>query len=263
MSTEPTANPEPVRVRDFSYKERVSGFVSSRRGKMFGVAEVAALAGSTFIFALVLLSYLYFLVPARSRVASLNADKKQLQTNLQTLQVVVVKEQNTTQTVQRITASLGKFETDYLMRADQGRMALYDELNQLIIKNGVRNTSGPTYTALDPEGTKSTGGKNVTAKWQSFYPGVAVLVTVEGQYENVRRFIRDVERSRQFVVINEVELQRARDTNAPVPSDGGVPEGAPVTTGSSSRSLVSLQLSMATYFQRETVEAAPVSQNQD
>ena len=255
MNAEPNVKTGSANVRDSRYKERVSVFIRSRRGKMFGVAEVAALAGSCLILALVLLSYLYFLVPARSRVATANADRKQLQTNLQTLRGVVNKEQTTKDSVDKIATSLSKFETDYLLRADQGRMELYDELNQLIIKNGLRNTSGPTYAALEPEGTKTTGGKNTTTKWQSFYPGVVVLVTVEGQYENVRRFIRDVERSRQFVVINEVELQRARDTNAPVSAEGAA-EGAPAepSAGSGSRgSLVSLQLSMATYFQREAV----------
>jgi Tfp pilus assembly protein PilO len=239
------------------YKDRVGDFLDSRRGKMFGVAEVLALTGSCFVLVLVLLSYLYFLVPARSRIASLNADRKQLQTNLQTLDGVVNKEQGTQQTVDRVAASLDKFETENLMRPDQGRMELYEELNQLIIKNNVRNTSGPTYATLDAAGTKSTSGKSVTTKWQSFYPGIAVMVTVEGQYQDVRRFIRDVERSKQFVVINEVELQRATQTNAPASADESGP-------GAGSRgSLVSLQLNMATYFQRES-EAntpAPVGNN--
>jgi|SRR5688572_13762526 len=264
MSTETKVKTESVNVRGARYKERVSEFVTSRRGKMFGVAEVAALAGSGLILLLVMLSYLYFLVPARSRVASLEADRKQMQTNLQTLQGVVIKDQTTKETVQKITTSLDKFETDFLLRQDQGRMELYDELNQLIIKNRVRNTSGPTYTELDPEGTKQTGGKNIATKWQSFYPGVAVMVTVEGQYENVRRFIRDVERSRQFVVINEVELQRARDTNAPVSVEGETSESgqpaAPEPSSGSRGSLVSLQLSMATYFQRPTAETAPAAE---
>src|SRR5215207_1029877 len=202
------------------YKDRVSNFLSSRRGKMFGIIEVVALTGSCLVLALVLFSYLYFVVPARSRIASLNADRKQLLTNLQTLDGVVNKEHGTQQTVDRVAASLNKFETENLMRQDQGRMELYEELNQLIIKNNVKNTSGPTYATLDAAGTKSTSGKSVTTKWQSFYPGIAVMVTVEGQYQDVRRFIRDVERSRQFVVINEVELQRARDTNAPISAEG-------------------------------------------
>ena len=128
-------------------------------------------------------------------------------------------------------------------------MDLYQELNELIVKNGLKNTSGPTYTTLDPAGTKSTAGKNVVTKWQSFYPGIAVMVTVEGQYEAVRRFIRDVERSKQFVVINEVEIQRATQNNAPASiEEGAAPDSA---SGSGSRgSQVSLQLNMATYFQR-------------
>ena len=236
-----------------TYQDRVSEFLVSRRGKMFGVAEVVALAGSCFVLALVLLSYLYFLVPARSRVATANADLKQLQANLQTLDGVVRKETDTKQTVDRIAASLNKFETDNLARQDQGRLDLYEELNQLIVKNGLKNTSGPTYTTLDPSGTKSTAGKNVVTKWQSFYPGIAVMVTVEGQYQDVRRFIRDVERSKQFVVINEVELQRATQNNAPASiAEGGTEaSAAPAGAGSGSRgSLVSLQLNMATYFQR-------------
>ena len=235
--------------RKTGYSVRVSEFLASRRGKMFGIAEVAALAGSCFVLVLVLLSYLYFLVPARSRLASMNVELKQTQTNLQTLGNLFQQDQNTQQTVDRATASLNKFETDHLPRVDEGRMDLYGELNQLIVKNNVRNTSGPTYTALEPAGTKSTSGKTVVTKWQSFYPGIAVMVTVEGEYQNVRHFIRDVERSKQFVVINEVELQRASQNNAPVSAEEGGPGGAGAGSGTRG-SLVTLQLNMATYFQR-------------
>jgi Tfp pilus assembly protein PilO len=237
MSTEVTTTPRSP------YKQRLSTFVQSRRGKMFGVAEVAALAGSCLVLLLVLLSYLYFLVPARSNVSSLNEDKARLQTNLQTLKGVVNKDQNTEEQVDKIAASLEGFETDYLLRPEQGRMELYDELNQMILKNNLRNTAGPTYTALEPTGTKAVAGKSITTKWQSFYPGTAVMVTVEGQYQDVRRFIRDIERSKQFVVINQVELQRANENNAPASAE----ESASAPGGS----LISLQLNLATYFQRD------------
>jgi Tfp pilus assembly protein PilO len=229
---------------DAGYRQRLNSFVDSRRGKMFGIAEVAALAGSCFVLLLVLLSYLYFLVPARSRVTSLNTDKARLQANLQTLQGLVSKGRDTKGQVDNITASLSDFESSYLLRPDEGRIQLYDELNQIIVKNGLRNTSGPTYTPLDPTGTKAVGGRSTTTKWQSFYPGVAVLVTVEGQYSDIRRFIRDLERTRQFVIINQVELQRANENNnAPASADAGAsnPRG----------SLISLQMNMTTYFQRD------------
>jgi Tfp pilus assembly protein PilO len=246
MTPEPKIETQTSPAR--GYTVRVSEFLDSRRGKMFGVAEVVALAGSCFILALVLLSYVYFLVPARSKVTSLNNDRQQLLSNLQTLDKVYNKDKNTKQNVDSITTSLNDFETRHLLQADQGRLDLYKEVNQLIVKNGVRNTSGPTYTTLDPSGSRSTSGKTVSTKWQSFYPGIAVTVTVEGEYQNVRHFIRDVERSRQFVVINEVELQRASENSASAPLEG---EGAGAAAGSGTRgSLVTLQLSMAAYFQR-------------
>lgn len=250
VKTEPQSPNRAARV----YRGRVSEFVASRRGKMFGIAEVAALTGSCVVLALVLFSYLYFLVPARSRITSLNRDRQQVQTNLTKLGTVVNTEHGTQQRVDEVAASLNTFETEYLLRQDQGRMELYDELNQLIIKNALRNTSGPTYTTLDPTGTKSMSGKSVVTKWQSFYPGVSVMVTVEGEYQNVRRFIQDVERSKQFVVINQVELQRAQQSNAPASADESAESG---TRGS----LVSLQLNMATYFQRNSgSNGAPVDQ---
>ena len=253
MNAELKTEPRTASGGERRYTARVSEFVDSRRGKMFGIAEVVALAGSCFVLALVLFSYLYFLVPARSRISSLNADRKQIETNIKTLDGVVNKEQGTQQTVDGVVASLSDFETKHLLRQDRGRMQLYEELNQLIIKNKVRNTSGPTYTTLEPSDQKAASGKSVVTKWQSFYPGLNVMVTVEGAYEDIRRFIRDVERSKQFVVINQVELQRAQQDNAPVSAE---------EAGSGTRvSMVTLQLNMATYFQRDNAaNAAPANQ---
>ena len=249
MNPEAKVGTQSNSARGFSV--RTSEFLASRRGKMFGIAEVVALFGSLFILTMVLLSYLYFLVPSRSKVASLKNDRQQTLTNLATLDTLGGKETNSKETVDRIATSLDEFESKHLLRVDRGRLDLYEELNQLILKNNVRNTSGPTYTKLDPSGTKATSGKTVVTKWQSFYPGIAVMVTVEGEYQNVRHFIRDVERSKQFVVINEVELQRASQNNT-VPTS---PEEGGGGGGSGTRaSLVTLQLNMATYFQRAGAE---------
>src|SRR5690348_17330740 len=105
---------------EYTYKQRVSTFLDSRRGKMFGFAEVAALAGSCFVLFLVLLSYLYFLVPARSRVSTANEEKARLQTNLKTLDGVVKQGRDTKTQVEEIATSLTGFENAYLPRADQG-----------------------------------------------------------------------------------------------------------------------------------------------
>jgi hypothetical protein len=246
---------EPVvpRSETVTYKERVDEFLRSRRDKMFGVAEVVGLVGSCFVLTLVLLSYVYFLVPARLRLSTANAEKVRLEINLKKLTDIVKDGRNTGETVGKIEASLIKFETSDLPREEQGRMALYQELNELILKNNLRNTSGPSYAPLDPAGTKATPGKSMSSKWQSYYPGVSVTVTVEGPYQSVRHFIQDVERSKQFIVINEVELQRATENNSAAAVEG--------ESGSGTRaSMVSLQLSLATYFRRDASDGSTPTQ---
>ena len=129
-------------------------------------------------------------------------------------------------------------------------MDLYGELNTLIIKHNLRNTSGPAYTALEPIGAKVTpGSASAATKWQSVYPGVGVVVTIEGSYQNLRHFIQDLERTKQFVIINQVELQKAENSSqvAELPAEGG---------SGTRGSLVSLQLNMAMCFQRENGESS-------
>jgi hypothetical protein len=132
-------------------------------------------------------------------------------------------------------------------------MALYAELNQLIRSNGLRNTAGPTYGVLAPVGTKQAGTnstKQGNARWQSVFPGIGVSVTVEGSYQNLRHFLRDIEISRQFLIVNGLELESTTESNAAPPS-----ESEPLQAGPR-KGIVSLRLDMATYFQRGTTDSS-------
>jgi hypothetical protein len=237
---------EPVEVRQRSLRaeqirRRFAQLKSSRHRAMFGVAEIVGVSISLLILLLVLVSYFYFLLPAQSRLSALQRERERLQTLLRTSGDVLKKDEDTKQIVEKITGSLEEFEFSRLVNQSQGRMDLYDELNDLIRKNSLRNTSGPTYTTLEAAGSKAAR-KSTATKWQSVYPGIAVAVTVEGQYQNLRHFIRDLEASKQFIVINGVELERATETNTPLSA-----EGAPANPRGS---LVSLRLDLATYFKR-------------
>jgi len=228
-------------------KKSISRLIDSRRTKVFGPAEIVAVAVSCFVLFLIILSYLYFLVPARSQRSALIADKTRSMENLKKLDQIVHDEENTKQKVDKIKASLNTFENVSLLTSDQGRMDLYGELNRLIVKNSLRNTAGPSYTPLEPVGAKVTPGTSVSTKWQSVYPGIGVLVTVEGSYQNLRHFVQDIEKTKQYVIINQVELQRAENS-----SQISAEEGA----GSGTRgSIVSLQLNMSIYFQRQEAAA--------
>lgn len=239
MSQQPPS-PSPEKRQ---FRARFSNVRVSRRSGVFGLAEIIGLAGALLILVLVIVSYLYFLVPARSRRAALELERARLQSQLRNSQELLIRGRSTDAIVHGITQSLEAFETAGLVDANRGRMGLYDSLNSLIRKNGLRNTSGPSYTPLEPIGSKaSPGSRAANTKWQSIYPGIAISVTVEGPYQNLRRFVRDLETSKQFVVINTVELERATESS-------GASE-----TGTAGSSLVSLRLEMTTYFQRGGAE---------
>jgi Tfp pilus assembly protein PilO len=243
--------PAPRRAGSLDLGGRLQRFNSSREQRILGPAEIIALAGSLVILLLVIVSYLYFLVPANNRLKALQSERSRLQTQLRNSQDVVRQGETTEATVQEITQSLDDFESKHLLGATRGRMGLYDTLNLLIGKNGLRNTSGPTYTPLESAGSKAGASGTISAntKWQSIYPGIAISVTVEGQYQNLRRFIRDLETNKQLVIINSVELERATETNSAPAIEGE-------STGATRGALVSLRLEMSTYFQRGSVADA-------
>lgn len=245
-----TPSPRRAASRDL-IRGTLQRFSSSREQRILGPAEIIALAGSLVILLLVIVTYFYFLAPANKRLDALQAERLRLQTQLRNSQDLVRQGATTEATVQEITQSLDSFESKQLVGATRGRMGLYDSLNLLIRKNGLRNTSGPTYTPLASAGSKagSSGTISANTKWQSIYPGIAISVTVEGPYQNLRRFIRDLETNKQFVIINSVELERATETNSSPALEGEPTSG---TRGA----LVSLRLEMATYFQRGSVADA-------
>jgi len=238
--------------------------------KVIGLPELIGLAGAALIALITIFAYFYFYVLSHSRLKLAQLERDRLQAQLRASEVNLKQTTTTREAVDKIDASLRDFEGNWLAVSGQGRLKLYSELNNLIRSNGLRNTSGPTYTGLEPFGSKvqvqatASADKQSNAKWQSIYPGIAVSVTVEGPYQNVRHFVRDIESSRQFLIINAVELESLTNASssaleesppartAPPPSR----TGRPLSTITTPRVVpprgtqVSLRLDMATYFQR-------------
>jgi len=267
------AGAKPQRVRREQLRIRVDKLRQSRQRSMFGLAEVAGFAASLLLLILAVFAYLYFLVPAEMRLSALQRERTVLQEQLRTSQEGVTRGADAQATVEEINLSVERFEAERLPSTGEGRMGLYNSLNQMIRSNALRNTSGPTYVALDPLVTNAQGrvvgqaaatNRMGTAKWQSLFPGIGVSVTVEGQYANLRRFIRDLEASNQFIVINAVELEKATNTDeaAAAAAMATAPPGAQGPPAAATRgTLVSLRVDMAAYFRRNAPaeETAPTA----
>ena len=241
---------------------------------VIGVPELIGLTGAALLALITVFAYFYFFVPSHSRLNSVRLERDLLQGRLQASQRNILETTSTSKAVNDINASLADFENNWLAARDTGRMSLYTTLNNLIRSNGLRNTAGPSYTALDPLGTKqqvqptASAEKQSNAKWQTIYPGIAVTVTVEGPYQKVWHFVRDLETNRHFLIINAVELESVTHSGAMAESPETEPNpivtrngrGAPpVAAPDASKgrgALVSLRLDLTTYFRRGGSEGA-------
>jgi len=233
---------------------------------ILGVPELVGLASAALLAVFTIFAYVYFLIPAQSHRESAKEERDLLQTKVRSLNINLGEDLTLRAAVDKIKGSMQDFESNKLAMSGIGRMSLYTNLNDLIRSNGLRNTAGPSYATLAPAGAKNavqataSAAQQSSAKWQTIYPGIAVTVTVEGPYQNVRHFVRDIETSREFLIINAVELEGVTQsgsqevvTTAPPsvstrPGRTALPPDSPPpgTRGT----LVSLRLEMATYFQR-------------
>lgn len=262
MSRHPTPGATGKSARAAAARARFDRLRAARqRSSMFGVPELIGLAAALVLVLAAVFSYLYFLTPQRMRLAKAKTDRVKIEEQLRAATEGVNRNANTQATVDEILQSLQDFEVRYLTLRNQGSTAVIEELNRLIRRNSLRITTGISFTQLEetaPGETQARVAPGAARAVQSVFPGIGIALSVEGGYANLRRFIKDVEADRQFIVVNAVELEGVAETNAsraaPVATDretGASPATSPPLAGGSR--IVSLRLDLATYFRRANV----------
>jgi Tfp pilus assembly protein PilO len=227
------------------------------------------------------LLFVFLVLPAQKELDENRAKRDQLERELIAARGKYGSITTTEERVKELKESVQNFEDRYLPNATQGKTALYQRVNGLIAAYGLINTTGPDYAPLEVDSRQAievSPTESGKSKFQSLFPGDYVTMTVEGSYQNLRRFIRDVETSEQFVIISAVELEPAEAQekrkqaelaqNNPnqqtlqsnpyaqvtQPNFSGAidqqPTAAKVNRGKTHGETVSLRLEMAAYFRR-------------
>jgi Tfp pilus assembly protein PilO len=179
---------------------------------MFGISEMIAVGLGVFSLLAVGAFYLFWVVPANADVKRQKDARNELEAKLNAEKVKLGNFTTSKDRVEELINSVDFFERNYLPVAENGRTALYQRVNTLISAYGLVNTTGPDFSPLDTVTAKQSQqnekekGRN---KFQSLFPGVYVSMTLEGPYQNLRRFMRELESSGQFVIISTVELEAA------------------------------------------------------
>jgi Tfp pilus assembly protein PilO len=235
-------------------------------GGMWGQAEIATVGLSLLAILTVLVFYIFFVMPAKKELEANKAQRDQVEAELASAKSKYGSITNTETQVAKLLTSVNDFETRFLPAEISGKSALYERLNGLIGAYGLINSNGPVYAPLeiaDPQRSQQTDNERGRDKLRSLFPGVFVTVTVEGSYQNLRRFINDIETSGQFILISAVELvpaeRQVRNANPEqaqqINENGQIqPENnqtlGDVYRGKMQGEWVSLKLDMAAYFRR-------------
>jgi hypothetical protein len=210
--TEETTFEEPTVVTASAEAEQPVIVVDRPRkvyAGMWGIPEIAAVAVSALVLILVIVVYFFWVLPSGRELARNRSEADRLEAEMVSARAKYG-EINTTQgQVDVLVASVDDFESRFLPMISNGQTALYQRLNGLINAYGLVNTSGPDYAPLetaDKESREQNDGEKGRSKFRSLYPGVYVSTTLEGSYQNLRRFIRDIETGSDFVIVSAVEL---------------------------------------------------------
>ena len=190
---------------------------------MWGPIEIAAVSVGALALLASFLVYFFFVIPSNRELAQNKTDSERLSAELISANSKYGEITTTQVQVDKLLASVDDFETRFLPTVSTGQSALYQRLNGLIHGYDLINTTGPDYSPLETvdvnAGQQSDEDKG-RAKFRSLYPGVYVTMTVEGSYQNLRRFIREIETGRDFVIISAIELapsdtESRKDTGEP------------------------------------------------
>lgn len=249
-------------------------------GGMWGPIEIGAVAAGALIMLAAMLAYFFFVIPSNRELATNKSKAGSLEAELISARAKYGEITDTETQVAKVLTSVDDFETRFLPAVSNGQNSLYQRLNALILSYGLVNTTGPDYTPLEMvnqnNGARSDEEKG-REKFRSLYPGVYVTTTVEGSYQNLRRFIREIETGKEFIIVSAIELapsenegsreQRQNQVAAPRPADpammqpGGFPAGInptiaqqtqnqPKPRGKMHGETVALHIEMAAYFRR-------------
>ena len=253
---------------------------------MWGNTELITVGVALLAVLTTILLFVFLVLPRQRELDANLAKQSELTNKFEDDQRKYGSSTSIKERVGELVTSVDDFESRLPVEAI-GKPALYQRINGLISAYGLVNTAGPEYAPLeinDQNRNQQAEAEKGRSKFMSIYPGVYVTMTVDGSYQNLRRFINEIERSSQFVVVSAVELepsenketlennpQQAANPAPPAAVNPGFAQGVNPTTGpfpisqnqpqtqsaakidrgKTRGETVTLRLEMAAYFRRQ------------
>lgn len=235
--------------RNLNTKDLFSGLgVGLQRLRLSFIEVIALILALVFAGAI---AFYYFtkVQPLGSQLETLQARESEMRLKLEKFNDDEKKRQEQSSNAEAILASLKGFDV-YLKPDERGMTEIINEIDQLGAKHGVI-AGDSSYRVDEAEPLYDENGQPIqkAAKnedKQNIYPALGVDTNVIGEYPNLRRFLADLERSRQFLIINSLTFQGESDQVRRAAQKSGKQK---LQLSSAEAVPVSLKIEMDTYFQ--------------
>jgi hypothetical protein len=214
--------------------------------------------GTAILFAsAVAIFYSYKVAPLSFALAARQQQIQDLKARIADLNIKQKKALDQASNAEKIMESLRGFESR-LTPDQSGMTQIMNEIHALSVTHKIVD-SDSNYSKeeadVDENGNpKLQANRNRTLK---LYPNFNIETTVVGDYPNLRGFLSDLERSKQFLIVNSLSFQGGDDRILRQLEKGGKkielssPEAVPV----------SLKIELDTYYQPPSVASVATAQN--
>lgn len=203
-------------------------------------AEIVAAALLVVSVVVVAAFSLFFVTAEKSRIEKLRGDFERNRGEIARIRKQSETPDSSGELVLTALKSLDEFQL-LLKPVAEGRRDIIEEVNEIANDAGVDLSDAVQFTPIRESEDLSKPSRS-SGEAKSAFPGLGVQFAVEGEYESLREFISKLERSKNFLVINQIQLEGIEELQ----------KGTRGSKRSGKIEKVSLRLNLDTYFQRES-----------
>jgi hypothetical protein len=227
------------------------------RSLRLSLFETAFLAAALLFVAIVAFLYFTKVQPLNSEVSRLQARERLVRLQLNKINIEERRRLEQAANAERILESLNSFES-YLKPDERGTTQIINEIDSLGKRYQVV-LGEASFRRLDADAaTEENAGpasRSVINRGDlQIYPVLGIDTTVSGEYPNLRRFLSDLERSKQFLIINSLQFQGEdrgrRSAPQAAAGAGSSGKGQQATSSNPGTIPVLLKIEFDTYFQK-------------
>jgi cell division protein FtsB len=210
--------------------------------------EIAFLVAALLFAGFVAFFYLNQVQPLNSELAARQESIKQLNARIEKMNTEEGKRRDQAANAEKILESLRNFDAS-LKPDERGMTQIINEIDQLGVAHKIA-VGNSIYRVEEAEQLLDENGAPIpqpAAKDRKprIYPNLGIETMVIGDYPNLRRFLADLERSRQFLIINSLTFQGGDERIVRQLAKGG----KPLQLSGPEAIPVSLKIELETYFQ--------------